>query len=48
MTAFTVETYQNEYLAIGGTEVHAIVTVTATGDDVLVAPELSVARAVSE
>jgi von Willebrand factor type A C-terminal domain/von Willebrand factor type A domain len=31
MTDFTVEVYQNEYLAAGSTEVNAIVTVTATG-----------------
>lgn len=31
MTDFTVEVYQNEYLASGATEVNAIVTVTATG-----------------
>jgi hypothetical protein len=31
MTTFTAETYQNEYLAEGATEVNAIVTVTATG-----------------
>lgn len=31
MTTFRAETFQNEYLADGATEVHAIVTVTATG-----------------
>ena len=31
MTTFSAEVYQNEYLPIGGTEVHAIVTVTASG-----------------
>jgi hypothetical protein len=31
MTTFTADTYQNEYLAEGATEVNAIVTVTATG-----------------
>jgi hypothetical protein len=31
MTTFTAETYQNEYLAEGATEVNAVVTVTATG-----------------
>jgi hypothetical protein len=31
MTAFTAETFQNEFLAEGATEVNAIVTVTATG-----------------
>ena len=31
MTAFTVETYQNEYLPVGGGEVNAIVTVTHDG-----------------
>jgi hypothetical protein len=31
MTSFTAETYQNEFLAEGATEVNAIVTVTATG-----------------
>jgi hypothetical protein len=31
MTTFTAETYQNEYLPEGATEVNAIVTVTATG-----------------
>ena len=30
MTTFTAETYQNEYLPEGGTEVNAIVTVTAS------------------
>jgi len=33
MTTFTAETYQNEYLAEGGNEVNAIVTVTASGAD---------------
>ncbi|MFL6119033.1 VWA domain-containing protein [Actinophytocola sp.] len=32
MTDFSVEVYQNEYLASGSTEVNAIVTVTATGE----------------
>ena len=31
MTTFTAETYQNEYLPAGGTEVDAIVTVTCSG-----------------
>lgn len=31
MATFTAETYQNEYLAVGATEVNAIVTVTASG-----------------
>jgi hypothetical protein len=31
VTTFTAETYQNEYLPEGGTEVNAIVTVTASG-----------------
>jgi hypothetical protein len=31
MTTFTAESYQNEYLAEGATEVNAIVTVTASG-----------------
>ena len=31
MTAFTVETYQNEYLAQGASEVNGIITVTASG-----------------
>ena len=31
MTTFSAQTYQNEYLAEGATEVNAIVTVTATG-----------------
>jgi hypothetical protein len=31
MTTFTAESFQNEYLAEGATEVNAIVTVTATG-----------------
>jgi hypothetical protein len=31
MTTFTAETFQNEYLAEGATEVNAIVTVTASG-----------------
>ena len=31
MTTFTAETYQNEFLADGATEVNAVVTVTATG-----------------
>ncbi len=31
MTTFTAETYQNEYLADGATEVNAVVTVTAAG-----------------
>ncbi|MET0145081.1 MAG: VWA domain-containing protein [Ilumatobacteraceae bacterium] len=29
---FAVEAYQNEYLPRGGTDVHAVLTVTATGD----------------
>ena len=33
MSAFTVETYQNEYLPLGGNEVNAIVTVTYDGED---------------
>ena len=31
MTSFALETYQNEYLPAGGSDVHAVVTVTATG-----------------
>ncbi len=31
MTTFTADTYQNEYMAEGATEVNAVVTVTATG-----------------
>ena len=31
MTAFTAEAYQNEYLPAGGSEVNAVVTVTASG-----------------
>ncbi len=31
MGAFTAEVYQNEYLPAGGTDVHAVVTVTSTG-----------------
>ncbi len=31
MSTFTTECYQNEYLPLGGTEVHAIVTVTSDG-----------------
>ena len=31
MTTFTAETYQNEYLPIDGSEVNAVVTVTASG-----------------
>lgn len=31
MSTFTIETYQNEYLPIGGAEVNAIVTVTSDG-----------------
>jgi len=31
VTTFTADTYQNEYLAEGATEVNAVVTVTATG-----------------
>src|ERR1700733_8575544 len=31
MSAFTTECYKNEYLPLGGTEVHAIVTVTSDG-----------------
>jgi hypothetical protein len=33
MIDFTVEAYQNEYLPIGGSSVHAIVTVTASGSE---------------
>lgn len=33
MRTFSAETYQNEYLAAGASEVNAVVTVTATGDD---------------
>jgi hypothetical protein len=33
MIDFTVEAYQNEYLPIGGSSVHAIVTVTAEGSE---------------
>jgi hypothetical protein len=32
MMRFVAETYQNEYLAVGASEVNAVVTVTATGD----------------
>ena len=35
MTEFVAETYQNEYLAEGATEVNAIVTVTSAGSDVV-------------
>ncbi len=31
MSTFTAETYQNEYLPVGGGEVNAVVTVTASG-----------------
>ena len=31
MTNFDAETYQNEYLPLGGTEVNAVVRVTASG-----------------
>jgi hypothetical protein len=31
VTTFTAETYQNEYLPDGGSEVNAIITVTASG-----------------
>jgi hypothetical protein len=31
VTHFTAETYQNEFLPLGGTEVNAVVTVTGTG-----------------
>jgi hypothetical protein len=31
MSTFSAETYQNEYLPIGGNEVNAVVTVTSTG-----------------
>jgi Mg-chelatase subunit ChlD len=31
MTSFTADVYQNEYLPMGGSEVNAIVTVTASG-----------------
>ncbi|EIV95390.1 VWA domain-containing protein [Frankia sp. QA3] len=31
MGAFTAEVYQNEYLPAGGTDVHAVITVTSTG-----------------
>ena len=31
MAQFTAEVYQNEFLPPGGTDVHAIVTVTCTG-----------------
>jgi hypothetical protein len=31
MADFTAEVYQNEFLPDGGTDVHAIVTVTCTG-----------------
>ena len=40
MTTFTAETYQNEYLPIDGSDVNAVVTVTATGN----APEGSSAN----
>jgi hypothetical protein len=42
MSNFTVETYQNEYLPLGGTEVNAIVTVTF---DVASEPEVQPAAA---
>jgi hypothetical protein len=32
MRTFSAETYQNEYLPVGGSEVNAVVTVTASGD----------------
>jgi VWA domain-containing protein len=38
MSTFTAETYQNEYLVVGGTEVNAIVTVTASGAQVPARP----------
>ena len=31
MTTFHVETFQNEYLPIGGTDIDAIITVTSEG-----------------
>jgi hypothetical protein len=33
MTDFSAETFQNQYLAVGGTEVNAVVRVTASGAD---------------
>jgi hypothetical protein len=33
VSAFSVETYQNEYLPIGATEVNAIVSITCEGED---------------
>jgi hypothetical protein len=35
---FTAEAYQNEYLPVGGTEVNAVVTVTASGGEAADAP----------
>ncbi|CAI7978301.1 MULTISPECIES: VWA domain-containing protein [Parafrankia] len=31
MSAFTAKVYQNEFLPVGGTQVHAVITVTSTG-----------------
>jgi hypothetical protein len=38
MTRFVAETYQNEYLAVGASEVNAVVTVTAAGGAVPAEP----------
>ncbi len=47
MIRFSAETYQNEYLAVAGTEVNAIVTVRAEGnDDAAIASEHSPTAAV--
>ena len=47
MIRFSAETYQNEYLAVAGTEVNAIVTVRAEGnDDAAIATEHSPTAAV--
>jgi hypothetical protein len=39
MTTFTTQTYQNEYLPLGATEVNAIVTVCCTGASVVPVPQ---------
>jgi hypothetical protein len=38
MSTFTADTYQNEYLPVGGTEVNAVVTVTASGAAMAASP----------
>ena len=38
MTTFTAETYQNEFLPVDGSEVHAIVTVAGSASDTDVGP----------